>query len=287
MLIHCCHGKPSNASSTQHHGGGGGGIVRGKYFDRVVIFIFENKFYKSVIKDKNFSKLHKKHQGKLLTNFKATTHPSQPNYIALISGTPEGANGDNDSNIKRKNIVDLLEKKKISWKTYQENYPGNCNKASDIGSYARKHNPFMGFVNISRNKKRCSNIVNAKQLDKDIAANKVPQYVFYTPNLNHDAHDKSIKYAGRWFSKFLAKRINKPAFNKNTLFIVTFDEDDGGNDSSNHVYTALLGPGLNKKFAKATDAKKYNHYSILRTIEDNWGLGDLGQHDKDATLLAL
>ncbi|ORX59702.1 hypothetical protein DM01DRAFT_1381238 [Hesseltinella vesiculosa] len=271
------------ANTTQHHGG----FVPGKYFDRVVIFVFENKYYSSVIKNRHFASLPKKYSGKLLTNYIATTHPSQPNYIALISGSTKGTNEDDESNIDRQSVVDLLEKKHISWKSYQENYPGGCNKNMDIGTYARKHNPFMSFTNISGNKKRCANIVNAKQLDRDIAHNKVPQYVFYTPNLNHDAHDKSTAYAGHWFSRFLAKRIRNPAFNKNTLFIVTFDEDDGGNDSKNHVYTALLGPNLNKKLSSAKDAGHYNHYSVLRTVEDNWDLGTLQTNDETANAFKL
>lgn len=54
----------------------------------------------------------------------------------------------------------------------------------DIGKYARKHNPFISFKNISGNKQRCAKIVNSKQLDKDIANNNVPQFVFYTPNVS-------------------------------------------------------------------------------------------------------
>ena len=102
----------------------------------------------------------------------------------MISGSTKGTKEDDESNIDRKNIVDLLEAKGISWKTYQEDYPGNCNKKMDIDKYARKHNPFMSFKNISTNKKRCAKIVNSKQLDKDIASNKVPQFVFYTPDVS-------------------------------------------------------------------------------------------------------
>nr|WDD38898.1 paeoniflorin converting enzyme [Cunninghamella blakesleeana] len=256
-------------------------IVPGKNFDRVVIFIFENNDYDKVIKNKYFKSLPVKYNGILLTNYYATTHPSQPNYIALISGSTAGTNEDDKSDIKRKNIVDLLEKKNISWKSYQEDYPGHCNKKMDIKDYARKHNPFMSFVNISENKKRCANIVNSKQLDEDIKNNQVPQFVFYTPNLKNDAHDTSIKYASRWFKKYLEKRIQNKAFNKNTMFVVTFDEDDGGDE--NKVYTSLFGPDFHPHNKSKKDNKKYNHYSLLRTIEDNWELGTLKQKDEKAT----
>ncbi|CAO3596970.1 unnamed protein product [Absidia cylindrospora] len=269
-------GAEKNVTSTSSSS-----IVPGQFFDRVVIFIFENQDYSKVMKNKYFASLPKRHNGVLLTHYLATTHPSQPNYIALISGDTKGTKEDDKSNIKRQTIVDLLEKKKISWKSYQEDYPGGCDKRMDIKNYARKHNPFMSFVNISENKKRCANIVNSKQLDEDIKNNQVPQFVFYTPNLKNDAHDTNIKYASKWFKKYLEKRINNKAFNKNTMFAVTFDEDDGGTDN-NKVYTALFGPDFHRKKNSKTDNKKYNHYSLLRTIEDNWELGTLKQKDKTA-----
>ncbi|KAI9320682.1 phosphoesterase family-domain-containing protein [Dichotomocladium elegans] len=159
-------------------------LVKGKHFDRVVTIIFENKDYSTAMKDKFLKSLPSLYNGVLLTNYHATTHPSQPNYIALISGSTDGTNEDDESNINRKTIVDLLEKRKITWKAYQEDYPGGCNKEMDIKNYARKHNPFISFTNIQKNKKRCANIVNAKELDKDIKNNKVPQYVFYTPDVS-------------------------------------------------------------------------------------------------------
>lgn len=102
----------------------------------------------------------------------------------MISGSIKGTEENDEYNIDRKSIVDLLEAKGVSWKTYQEDYPGNCNKKMYIDKYARKHNPFMSFKNISTDKKRCAKIVNSKQLDKDIASNKVPQFVFYTPDVS-------------------------------------------------------------------------------------------------------
>lgn len=65
------------------------------------------------------------------------------------------------------------------------------------------------------------------------------------------------------------------------MFVVTFDEDDGGTDD-NKVYTALFGPDFHRKSKAKTDKKRYNHYSLLRTIEDNWKLGTLKQHDEKA-----
>ncbi|CDH59504.1 acid phosphatase [Lichtheimia corymbifera JMRC:FSU:9682] len=274
----------SHHNSTHDSNSTSSGLVPGKYFDRVVIIVFENKDYDTTMKDKYFKSLPSKHNGVMLTNYRGVAHPSQPNYIALISGSTKGTKEDDESNIDRDTIVDLLEKKNISWKTYQEDYPGGCNKEMDIDNYARKHNPFMSFKNIQKDKKRCAKIVSAKELDKDIDNDNVPQYVFYTPDINNDAHDKPLSFGAKWLKKFLDARLKKPAFSKKTLFVVTFDEDDS-NTKKNHVYTSIFGPDL--KFSSKKDDKKYDHYSLLRTIEDNWDLGDLGEKDKDATAFDL
>lgn len=157
----------------------------------------------------------------------------------------------------------------------------------DIKGYARKHNPFISFKNIQNNKSRCAKIVNSKQLDKDIKSNSVPQFVFYTPNvrilcfdyfiqgffffflqIDNDAHDTNMAYGSRWLKKLLSTRIKQKAFNKNTMFVVTFDEDDGASDN-NKVLTILFGPDFHPSSNKKKDSTKYNHYSLLRTIEDN------------------
>lgn len=52
------------------------------------------------------------------------------------------------------------------------------------------------------------------------------------------------------------------------MFVVTFDEDDGASDN-NKVLTLLFGPDFHPSNKKKKDKTRYNHYSLLRTIEDN------------------
>ncbi|KAI9475901.1 MAG: phosphoesterase family-domain-containing protein [Benjaminiella poitrasii] len=262
-------------------------VKKGKYFDRVVIIIMENQDYNVAYRNKFLKSLNQYYNnGILLTNYLAVTHPSQPNYIALTSGSIEGVDENEESNIGRNNIVDLLEAKGVSWKTYQEGYSGNCNKKMEIDKYARRHNPFISYKNIQSSKARCAKIVNARQLDSDIATNSVPQFVFYTPNVNNDAHDTDVDFGSNWLSKFLSSRIKHESFNKNTMFVLTFDEDEGDSDD-NHVLTVLFGPDFHPSNRLKKDSTEYNHYSLLKTIEDNWALGNLGKNDKKANLIRL
>ncbi|CAO3647672.1 unnamed protein product [Cunninghamella echinulata] len=261
-------------------------IVPGKHFDRVVIFIFENQDYDDVHADPYFGSLATKHNGVELTNFFAITHPSQANYISLISGSTSGTFLDFESNIDRKSIVDLLEAKGISWKSYQQGYTGNCDLSMKIGKYVRKHNPFISFTNVQDNPERCAKIVNSDQLDIDISKDEVPQFVFFTPDLDNDAHDTNLAFASNWFQGYLEPRITKSSLNKNTMFVSTWDEARNY-FIPNQVQTVLFGPDFKRSSNSSSDDTKYNLYSLLRTIEDNWDLGNLGRHDKDAALINL
>ncbi|CAO3673695.1 unnamed protein product [Umbelopsis ramanniana] len=253
-------------------------IVPGSSYDRIVIIVLENTDYSKAKADPYLGSLAQKHNGVTLTNYYAATHPSQPNYVAMISGSTSGVLLDFDSTLNRGNIVDLLEAKGISWKSYQQAYPGNCNTATSSGTYYRKHNPFISFPSITKNATRCAKIVNADQLDTDIANNAVPQYVFFTPDINNDAHNTNVTYASNWLQSWLEPRISKPAFSDNTLFVLTFDES--ANILSNQVLTVLFGPAVSR--SSLTDGNPYNHYSLLKSVEQNWNLGDLDENDTNA-----
>ncbi|KAI8868676.1 phosphoesterase-domain-containing protein [Ramicandelaber brevisporus] len=254
-------------------------IVPGKHFNRVFIVIFENTSFDEVYNDPYFKQL--ADQGLLLTNFYAITHPSQPNYIALTYGSTGGVTSDSNYNISGKSIVDLLEAKGVSWKAYQEKYPGGCSKTSSSSTYRRKHNPFISYVNVQNNAAWCAKIVNSNQLSTDLANNAVPQFSFYTPDMNNDAHDTDIPYASNWLQGFLPSLLNDPNLSQDTAFVLTFDEDD--KSQGNQIYTAILGKGVTPG---TTDDTQYTHYSLLRTIEDNFELGNLGRNDASAPLIS-
>ena len=86
-------------------------------------------------------------QGILLSNYKAITHPSQPNYVASVGGNTNGVISDFFTRIdsSHKTIVDLLEAKGVSWSEYQEDSPYSGSEANWINhqtganDYVRKH----------------------------------------------------------------------------------------------------------------------------------------------------
>ena len=246
-------------------------------FKKVMIVIFENMDYNTVINEPFFGGLSK--SGVNLAQFFAETHPSQPNYIALTSGSMQGVKNDSNVDLNIKSIADLLEAAGKTWKVYVESWPGRCYTGARSGTYARKHNPFISYLNIQKDPERCDqHIVASSQLPADISARALPDYSFYVPDLNNDGHDTNASYADRWFSGAFGPLLKDPKFAKDLLLVATFDESSqiGGQ----HIYTVLWGDSLVPGTVSQT---KYNHYSILRTIEDAFGLGTLGLEDSRAT----
>jgi len=246
----------------------------GKYFDRAIIVIFENTNYSAAMKEPFFKELAT--AGANFSNFLAVAHPSQGNYVALTSRAINGVKGDGNYNLDVKNIVDLLEAKGLTWKVYAENYPGNCFTGGSSGNYARKHNPFISYVDIQKNPTRCANIVEAAEFDKDAAAGALPDYVFYVPNLKHDGHDTGVAFADTWYRNKFSPYLQNSKFMANTVLISTFDESGGS--SKNQIYTSINGPAVNPK--DYSDA--LGICSLLQMMEDNWNLGSLGKNDATA-----
>lgn len=246
----------------------------GKYFDHAIFVLFENTNYSKAVAQPFFGKLAK--SGANFTNFSALTHPSQGNYIALTSGSLNGVTGDSKYDINSTNIVDLLEKKNLTWKVYAEDYPGNCFTGMSNQGYARKHNPFISYINIQKNPARCANIVDASAFDKDVANGTLPNYVFYVPNMQNDGHNTGVTYADNWYGQKFNSYIANSKFMDNTILISTFDESGPG--LRNQIYTSIVGSSV-----RAGDySAAVSTYSLLKLMEENWDLGDLGRGDASA-----
>lgn len=246
-------------------------------FKRVMVVILENTDYGDALAQPFLGELAK--GGALLAQSYAVTHPSQPNYIALIAGTFSGVVSNDPVDLAWRHIGDLLEAQGKTWKVYAQAYPGNCFLGAKRGTYVRKHVPFLSFTNVQTSARRCANVVEASVLKHDIDNRGLPNYALYIPDMRNDGHATGIEFADRWLARAFGALIKDRAFMKDMLLVVTFDE--ARNDRGpNHIYTAFLGDAVRS----GTVAKKrYDHYSFLRTIEDAFGLGTLGKNDASAS----
>ena len=242
--------------------------------------VLENTNYDAALRQPFLGSLARR--GALLTHFTAEAHPSQPNYIALVSGSTFGVNSDGNVSLDQRHVGDLLEAKGLHWKVYAEGYPGNCFLGAAAGAYVRKHVPFLSFKNVQNDPSRCSSIVNASQLTIDVRDGTLADYSLYVPDQMNDGHDTGVAYADRWLSARFGPLLQDPRFTKGLLFVVTFDESKDDIFSGNRVATILLG---NAVAPGTTLDARYDHNSLLRLAEDVLGLGSLGRGDARAAVI--
>lgn len=255
-----------------------GSTKLGVKFSRVIYLVFENEDQKNVISNAYFKDLASR--GANFTNMTAEIHPSQGNYIAMVAGDPYGINHDGNVDLNVPHLGDLLEAKNKTWKMYAEGFPSGCYTGSRSGKYARKHAPFMSFVNVSKNSKRCANITNEKSFFADWKAGTLPNFSMYIPDLNNDGHDTSVDYSAKWLKKNFDSAFNDSAMMKDTLVVLTYDESSysGGNK----IYNVLLGSSIKPG---SVISASHSHSSILRMIEDEFQLGSLNRGDAKATAI--
>lgn len=263
-------------------------------FDHVVIIVFENKEFGTVIGNAdmpNFNKLTNDYT--LLTQFYAVTHPSLPNYIAMIGGDTFGI----DSNCREcfvtaTSLPDLLEASGRTWKTYQEDMPEPC-FIGDTLDYAQKHNPFIYFDAVRLDSARCErSVVPLTALQTDIAAGTLPNFIFITPNLCNSAHDCSLDVTDEWLGNRMDELV--PALERQSskyLIVLTWDEGQGDHSccglpekAGGRIPVVLISPHVKPHFQ---DPTPYTHYSLLKTISSGWGLPYLGHTADEQTALIL
>ncbi|KAL2069569.1 hypothetical protein VTL71DRAFT_14248 [Oculimacula yallundae] len=262
--------------------------IKGKKFDRFVQIWLENTDFDMAAADPSLAWIAK--QGITLTNYRALTHPSQPNYIASVGGSLHWVLLDFDIHInpKEKTIVDLLEPAGVSYSVYGEDMPYSgfqgdyVNQQNGANAYVRKHNPLISYDSFASVEDRLAKSKNFTMFQKEVATGMLPQWIFLTPNMTNDGHDSSVTVAGKWAKSFLEPLLTNKNFMQNTLILLTFDETENYL-SKNKVFSVLLGDAVPANLHGTKNDTAYTHYSIMKTVENNWNLGNLGQRDANAT----
>jgi phosphatidylinositol-3-phosphatase len=271
------------ALATAGCGGGSAGAttpakappsVRLPRFTHVVLVVFENHEVSAIRGDPaapTFNALARRYA--TLTDYDAVAHPSLPNYLALVSGSTQGITSDcTDCIVPARNLADTLAAAGKSWKTYAEDLPYRGFTGASAGRYAKKHDPFLYFRDVVDSRARRDKVVPFTQLARDLARRRLPDFSLVIPNLCDDMHDCSIATGDAWLRAHVAPLLRSPELRGGVVFVV-FDEGTSDTGGGGHVDALALGPTVRRgsKFAKPT-----NHYGLLRTIEDAWGLPRLG-----------
>jgi phosphatidylinositol-3-phosphatase len=205
------------------------------------------------------------------------THPSLPNYLALVSGSTHGITSNCTAcHVGARNLADQLEARGVSWKAYLQGLPRPCFQGAYAGRYAKKHNPFIYFDSVARRPARCAKIVPYARLSGDLRGGRLPRFSLVTPDLCADTHDCPVSTGDR-FLKNLVPRLLR-AVGRHGFVVVTYDEgttDEGccGGSRGGRIATVVAGPDVRRGYAPSTPV---DHYGVLRTVEQSLGLPLLG-----------
>jgi phosphatidylinositol-3-phosphatase len=248
--------------------------VRLPDFTHVVVVVFENHEASSIAGNPDaptFNALARRYA--TLTNYTAVAHPSLPNYLALVSGSTHGISSDcTDCVVQARSLADALATAGKTWKTYAEGlpYPGFTG-ASD-GRYAKKHDPFLYFRDVADSRARLRRVVPFTELAGDLRLHRLPDFSLIVPNLCNDMHDCSVATGDAWLKAHVVPLLHSPQLRSGVVFVV-FDEGTSDTGGGGSIEALALGPTVRRgsRFTGAT-----NHYGLLRTVEDAWGLPRLG-----------
>jgi hypothetical protein len=200
-------------------------------------------------------------------NYYGVTHPSEPNYLALVGGSNFGLNADDASvRIDAPNLADQLEAHGYTWASYEESmpyagFPGSQWPDATLKEgalYAAKHNPFSLFTDIRDNPTRMQNIKPFTSLATDLASNHVANFNLIVPNQCHDMHggiyrpigandgtpcpysdypgdayDESLKSkADAWLASTVSMIMHSKAWTGNSAIFIVADEADYNGDAA-------------------------------------------------------
>ena len=246
------------------------------------------------------------------------THPSLPNYLAMIAGDYFGIQDDNDScfakpppgpgchAINGTNLVDSLESAGMTWTVLEQSMPrpgflgDSWPKSANPRLYAQKHNPFVYFTDIASNSTRLSHIIPLTSTTLQQTLASPPTFTYIVPNQCHDMHgtttctsfDGLLREGDRTVQSLVTAITGSAGFTARSVIFVVWDEDDysskfGCCSSKPHRgggHTLALVVDQNHTWRAS--ALPMNHYSMLKTIEEGLGL-PLLRHSADSDVLDM
>jgi hypothetical protein len=239
----------STSSSSGSSGSGACSSLGLPSFDHLVVVMEENHGYGEIIGSSQAPYINSlASQGALFTQSFAISHPSLPNYLAIYAGSTFGVADDNQRSEPDPTLYTELQAANLGFAGYVETPQSN-------GDY--DHNPWESFP------EGFSVEQDFSQFPADFS--QLPPVSFVIPNVDDDMHNGTILQGDQWLQAHIDAYATWAA-SHNSLLIVTWDEDDGGN--SNQVATIFSGAHVKP----GQYSEQVDHYRVLRTVEDLFGV---------------
>jgi phosphatidylinositol-3-phosphatase len=247
----------------------------------VYVIVLENKSIENTIGNLNMPKMNAlaKTYG-YAANYTGELHPSLPNYVAMIAGsTLNFTSNDPTRRFADDNLALQLTRANLTWRGYFQGLPNNGSVADYAGAYGKKHNPFMLSSAVLADPKQVANVQTLASLGPDLDAGRSPNFAFIVPDVCNDMHgapecrdrarldQDGDAFVGTWTKRIMASPDWKPG----SAIVVTFDEGGGGDKrgGGGRIATIVItASGPRGVVSRAA----YTHYSLLRTLEDGFGL---------------
>lgn len=232
-------------------------------WDHVVIVVMENHSTTQIMGSSNAPYINSlASQGTNFTDAHGIVHPSEPNYIALFSGSKQGLTDDScpHTYTTTNNMEEQLQVAGKTFKGYAESMPSAGYTGCTSGDYARRHAPWVNFTSVDQ----ATQSLPFSSFPTDYTT--LPTVSMVIPNNQNNMHDGTINAGDTWLQTNL-DGYAQWAKTHNSLLIVTFDEDD--NSVDNHIPTVMV--GANVKVGN-TFSSRIDLYDLLTLVQDAYGL---------------
>jgi acid phosphatase len=254
-------------------------------FSHVVTIIFENHEYGSIIGNPSapyFNSLARAYG--LGTAYDGIMHPSLPNYMALTGGRTVFTTDCYGCTTSAPSIVDQVENSGRTWRAYMESMTSPC-LTTDSGLYAQKHDPFVHYSALVNNRTRCeAHVIPRASLVTHLQNGNLADYTWITPNMCNDMHDCSVATGDKWLSTYVPSILASPAWDRNSVLFIVFDEGTTATGGGGRIPFIVVS---GRTPAGTVVSTPYNHYNLLATIEQSWGLPRLGNASGAAVMTSF
>ena len=263
-------------------------------YDHVVWIILENHSYEDLVAAKAAPYLNRLARScGLATNAWSVTHPSLPNYLALVSGSTGGVTNDcgpTSCPQRRSTLFSQVQQAGGSWRVLAEGMPAACSR-QDSTPYVARHNPATYFPAIATACARWDlpmGTPSKGRLASMVAGGRLPSFLLVVPDQCHNTHDCPIGTGDAWLSTVVPLLTGGPDYRAGrTAVVITWDEGAGGHDGENcrtdrsrscHIVTVVVSPSTKPG---TRSAARYDPYAVLKTTERLLGIRVLLGHAAD------
>ena len=286
ILTACGSGLTSGSSGNGNGNGGGNGNGSGAAAQHVVVVVFENEDYSTVVGNSSMPYWNQlASQYSLATQFYANVHPSMGNYFLMTAGQdPSAGLSDPDSfsgTLSGDNIASVLTSAGKTWKVYAQSIPLPGYTGGDQYPYVKHHNPFAYFQSVLGSPGQTVNISALSQLSTDASGGSLPSYSFIVPDDEHNGHDcptggSSCPLSDRlaavdsFLNTNIQPLLENSSLANNTIVIVTFDESADDNTNGGGRIPVIIAGGPIKTSYQSTTT--YQFPSLLRFSLESLGV---------------